>query len=446
MGAKRPLGSGAERQQVSHTGPVNTRIARYPEYRALGLEGLASIPAHWNARRLRYLSRLNPPASEIRGMDGSQEISFIPMEAIGEGGGLDLSGTRRLDDVSAGYSYFRDGDVVVAKITPCFENGKAAVAAGLVAGVAFGTTELHVLRPFLVDARFLFYMVQSAQFRKLGEAEMYGAGGQKRVPESFVLDFICPLPPADEQRAITAFLDLETARIDALLLKLGTLRELVQERSATALENGVNAGGGSGNWESARLRHLMNRVIRPVKVLPDGDYRELGLRSWGRGIFHKDPVRGALLDDKLVFSIEPGDLVLNIVFAWEGAVALAREADVGLVGSHRFPTFCARPGTDKEFLALLLRSERGRKLMEVNSPGAAGRNKTIRIGQFLSEEVQVPCLEEQGRIVSRVSREISLADKTDHKLDRCIGMLRELRVGLISAAVTGQIDVREDAA
>lgn len=139
------------------------------------------------------------------------------MEAVGEYGGLDLSQTRMLDDVGSGYTAFRDNDVLVAKITPCFENGKGALASSLTNGVAFGTTELHVLRPrTTVASRFLFYLTISDPFRKLGEAEMYGAGGQKRVPTEFVQDFRLPLPPIDEQAAIADYLDRETARIDTL--------------------------------------------------------------------------------------------------------------------------------------------------------------------------------------------------------------------------------------
>lgn len=100
------------------------------------------------------------------------------MEAIGENGGLNLVSTKPLDEIGITYTEFQDGDVVVAKITPCFENGKAALAEGLTNGAAFGTTELHVLRPLpVLDRRLLFYLIISSVYRKTGEAEMHGAGG-----------------------------------------------------------------------------------------------------------------------------------------------------------------------------------------------------------------------------------------------------------------------------
>ena len=102
-----------------------------------------------------------------------------------------------------GYTYFADGDLCIAKITPCFENGKGALAAGLTSGVGFGTTELHVVRPGPnIDPRFLFYVSIADDFRKLGESELCGAGGQKRIDESFIKDWMAPLPQLDTQRWI----------------------------------------------------------------------------------------------------------------------------------------------------------------------------------------------------------------------------------------------------
>ena len=160
------------------------------------IEWLGEIPKHWEIKRLKYVADLNPRASEGRKLDSATEVSFVPMESVGEYGGLDLSLTKELADVGDGYTYFADGDVLVAKITRALKTERVPWAAGLVNGVAFGTTELHVLRcgPAL-DRGFAFHLTLTDAFRKLGEAEMYGAGGQKRVPESFVTNLKTPHPP-----------------------------------------------------------------------------------------------------------------------------------------------------------------------------------------------------------------------------------------------------------
>ena len=200
---------------------VTRRKKAYQTYKDSGIEWLGEIPEHWEVKRLRHVSAVNPVKSEVAGWSSDTEVSFVPMEAVCEFGGLILDETRLLGDVYQGYTFFRDGDVVIAKITPCFENGKGSIAQGLINGVGFGTTELHVVRPSLeLDVKFFFFVSISIPFRQPGEAEMYGAGGQKRVPDSFVRNYQVPMPPLKEQRAIAAFLDHQTARLDGLAAKI----------------------------------------------------------------------------------------------------------------------------------------------------------------------------------------------------------------------------------
>lgn len=162
----------------------------YPAYKDSCVEWLGKVPEHWKVKRGRFCMHINPRAIRIHELGPEEEVSFIPMEAVGEYGGLNLDITRSIGELGAGYTEFQNDDVIVAKITPCFENGKGALASGLKNGAAFGTTELHVLRPLgEVENRFLFYLTISSVFRSNGKAEMYGAGGQKRVPPGFCKDF-----------------------------------------------------------------------------------------------------------------------------------------------------------------------------------------------------------------------------------------------------------------
>jgi type I restriction enzyme S subunit len=217
-----------------------------------GVEWLGKIPAHWDVKRLKFGAELNPSPLELRKLSQDREVSFVPMEAVGEFGGLDLSRTKPLSDVGSGYTYFADGDVIVAKITPCFENGKGALATGLANGIGFGTTELHVLRAIGgLERKYLFYLTLADAFRRLGKAEMYGAGGQKRVPESFVKNVRHPIPPIHEQRAIAAFLDRETAQIDALIAKIREGMERLKE-FRTALISAAVTGKIDVREEAAR--------------------------------------------------------------------------------------------------------------------------------------------------------------------------------------------------
>jgi type I restriction enzyme S subunit len=269
-------------------------------------------------------------------------------------------------------------------------------------------------------------------------------------------------PPESEQRAITMFLDRETAWIDALVAKeerlVGLLEEQRSALRARAVTRGLDQSApvsetGSivfpeipDGWELRKLRRVITRIRRPVKVNLDAEYREIGIRSWGKGIFHKEAVRGALLEEKSVFEIEPGDFILNIVFAWEGAVAVATELERGMVGSHRFPTFRCSDEVSLDYLLMVLQTEQGRALMEVNSPGAAGRNKTIRLDQFLSETIPLPSLDEQREIIRKYRSDEDRLLALVGRLHLAVRCLKEFRTALISAAVTGKIDVREEVA
>jgi type I restriction enzyme S subunit len=197
------------------------------------VEWLGEIPAHWAPKRLRFCMTTNPSKGEIKLTD-NELVSFVPMEAVSEFGGLNLDAEKDLGEIGGGYTYFADEDVVVAKITPCFENGKGAIARGLKNGIAFGTTELHVMRSgeaLLPD--YLFHLTMSHPFRCIGESEMYGAGGQKRVPETFLKDFRVGLPPINEQQDIVAYIYKVNQKLDLQMLKAtDVISRLVEYRSA----------------------------------------------------------------------------------------------------------------------------------------------------------------------------------------------------------------------
>lgn len=206
----------------------------HPAMKDSGVEWLGGVPVHWEVKRGRFLHEINPRNGQASLLSAEDEVSFVPMEAVGEFGGLNLEQNKSLEEIGSGYTEFENGDVVIAKITPCFENYKGALANNLMNGVAFGTTELHVLRVGQrLDRNFLFYLSVSHVYRKMGESEMYGAGGQKRVPTEFIKDFRISLPPQTEQQAIAAYLDHETARIDQLTTKVeAAIARLTEYRQA----------------------------------------------------------------------------------------------------------------------------------------------------------------------------------------------------------------------
>jgi type I restriction enzyme S subunit len=142
------------------------------------------------------------------GLHDAQEISFLAMASISEDGSIARQETRLLAEVKRGFTYFQRGDVLLAKITPCFENGKAAGTDQLLHPFGFGSTEFHVLRavPGKLDARFLYHLVRSTRFRYLGQKSMKGAAGHKRVPVDFVANFEIPALSITDQIRIAHLL------------------------------------------------------------------------------------------------------------------------------------------------------------------------------------------------------------------------------------------------
>jgi type I restriction enzyme S subunit len=158
-----------------------------------------------------------------------------------------------------------------------------------------------------------------------------------------------------------------------------------------------------GSIERRHIGEIAQLERRPVNVDLSHEYHEIGIRSFGRGVFHKEPVSGAALGAKRVFRIKPGDLLLNNVFAWEGAIAVADEEQEGRIGSHRFMTYVVdRNLADPHYLLYYLLSESGLELIRRASPGSAGRNRTLGIEAFESLEIPLPPIDVQHEIAASV--------------------------------------------
>jgi len=439
---------------------------RYPKYKASGVEWLGEVPAHWELTRLGRVAALNPSKSESHHLERSQLVSFLPMEAVGEDGSLDLSRQRPIGELEAGYTYFRDGDVVVAKITPCFENGKGALMTSLQAGVGFGTSELIVIRPNLdaVRADFLLQVTRSPVFRMRGEAEMYGAGGQKRVPDDFVRGYQMPMPPLQEQGAIAAFLDRETAKIDALVAEQQRLIELLKEKRQAVISHAVTKGldpnakmKPSGiewlgdvpaHWEVTPLMRLTpeDRQIMYGIVLPGPDVDD-GVSIVKGGDVSPDRLHPSRLK-KTTYEIESGYVrsrlrAGDIVYSIRGSIGEAELVPEEVAGANitqDVARISPMRGLNALWLLLAMRSDGVFSQLDAGASGATIRG--VNIFSLKRARIPVPPRQEQDEIAGFISVAASSVDRLAADAQRAVALLQERRTALISAAVTGQIDVR----
>jgi len=199
---------------------------------------------------ISHVVDVNPRIPTEIASDGRREVDFVPMAQLSEQGYVTPNVSCPLADVLKGYTYFENGDVIVAKITPCMENGKAAFVDNLPHKIGFGSTEFHVLRPReSVDGRYLFYMVWNPEFRKEAESDMTGSAGQKRVPKAFFDRFEIPLPPLSEQKRIADILD----KADAIRRKRQEAVESLKAMRQAALYDTVLNSKKRADWREERL-------------------------------------------------------------------------------------------------------------------------------------------------------------------------------------------------
>lgn len=170
---------------------------------------------HWETVRLGDICELNPRKSEVKDFEG--DVSFVPMAVVSETDMyFSVQEQRPLKEVYTGYTYFRDNDVLLAKVTPCFENGKSGLAKNLENGIGFGSSEFFVLRanPDRILPEYIYYIINSNRFITEGTPQMTGTGGLRRLTKDFVLNYPVSLPPLDEQRKIVNQTEEEIAIVE----------------------------------------------------------------------------------------------------------------------------------------------------------------------------------------------------------------------------------------
>jgi type I restriction enzyme S subunit len=238
--------------------------------------GETERPLGWSGALLSEVCEINPAKPFTDDLKADELVTFVPMPAVDADAGVITSPqVRRFSDVRKGFTAFRNGDVIMAKITPCMENGKAAIASGLTNGLGFGSTEFHVLRSTgAVLAGLVYYFIRQESFRRAAESEMTGSVGQKRVPVEFLRFSEIPLPPFAEQERIVA-------KVGELLVRVNVAREhlarvpAILKRFRQAVLAAACDGRLTGDW---RQQHPGLAIPAP-KLTPASEGRPRGRRG-----------------------------------------------------------------------------------------------------------------------------------------------------------------------
>lgn len=365
--------------------------------------------------------------------DAAEEI-YVGLDDL-DSGSLHIRRWGKGSDVIGTKLRFRKGDIIFGRRRAY----QRKVAVAEVDGICSAHAMVVRAKPAVVLPEFLPFLMMSDRFMKRAVEISVGSLSPTINWTTLKLEEF-DLPPLDQQRRIaeilwatdealkanTDLLESVSNRHDALISHL--LREGTRRGATVDTPCGVIPK----RWNVVPLGSLLELIREPVIVNPKKEYHEIGIRSHGKGIFHKEPTIGAKIGDKKVYVVEPNRLILMVIFAWEGALAITSEKERGRIASHRFPMFAARsPEVCLEFYLLYLLSRRGLQAIGNASPGGAGRNRTL--GQKAMTQIPVPFPDgsEQREIVQQVLDSKGLIKAATEQVDNS----KRLRTSLIETLV-----------
>lgn len=444
-----------------------------------------TLPKGWITAKIGSLIELNP--KNIYKDDVT--VGFVPMPFLGKSYlGQIRYESKQWSDVKRGYTHFADGDVLLAKITPCFENGKAGIAAALPNGIGAGSTEYFVCRPLngVLEAKYLLACYKTDDFINLGTTRMTGSVGHKRVPKDYILESKMPLPPLAEQKRIVDKLDTVLARVDACRERLDGLSPLLVQFRQSVLRSAFcgtlskvfgekHVSGAIAQSELAALLRTRGGLTKKIELTSNHDM-VLGSfpKRWAVGVFdsvfefldyrgktpNKSPSGKRLITAKNIkmgfLQEAPVEYVSNedyiawmtrgfpregdIFFVTEGhtmgCVALNSRVDEFAL-AQRTITLQAIGQLNTKFYVFYILSDAFQRLVDINATGTAA--KGIKASKLRSLPLPFPSFAEQNEIVRRVEELFAFADRLETRLATARAAIQSLTPSLLAKAFRGEL-------
>jgi len=431
----------------------------YEAYKDSGVEWLGEIPAQWEIKRLKNLATINPSFTYI---NNDEVACFLPMEMVETNGEVIFDIQKPIKLLKSGFTSFQKNDVIVAKITPCFENGKGACLDKMPTVYGFGSTEFHVLRvKQYVSPKYIYYLTKTHLFMNLGECLMTGSAGQKRVPSYFLAEFYLASPSFVEQTAIAAFLDRKTVQIEQAMAIKEQQIALLKERKQILIQNAVTRsldpnlpmrdsgvewiGEIPAHWNLKRLKYILNERNERSKTGEE----PLFMVSQTHGLvvrseFHeKAEVAQSNVDNKIVYK---NDLVFNKLKAHLGVFFKSNIDFKGLV-SPDYAVYQSKGLIDDlKYLEHLFRHPAYIGQFIIRATGIVEGLIRLYTGDLFQISIPVPPKHEQKAILDHIESQSAKIDQAIAIQQQQIDKLKEYKATLINSAVTGKIRVPEVAA
>ena len=450
-----------------------------------------SLPDGWETATLQELGEINPRFGKDE-LPEDLEVTFLPMKCVEElSGKIDVSNSREVSEVRKGYTPFQEEDVIFAKITPCMENGKMAVARGLKNAIGFGSSEFHVVRPHgSVSRDLLFYFLVRSDFRKEAERNMTGSAGQRRVPTGYIKEARMPLPPFREQRRIVEKIGELFTKLDAGVRSLEQARAQLKSYRRSVLKAAVE-GELSREWREAHrdelepASELLERILqerrekfagKKYKEPVSPDTSELPALREGWEWLSLDQASECIVDclhstPKFTHEgeycidtncIAPGRILFNrarkvpeniykerikrlqpeendILFAREGTIgtAVLVPSGVDLCLGQRMMMFRSSTGVSPRYFMWVLLSPLFESQWKPRVVGTTAPHVNIRDLRVM--RIPLPSLDEQQIIVEEVERRLSVVDKLEATVEANLKQAAGLHQSILKRAFSGEL-------
>jgi len=401
----------------------------YPKYKESGIAWLGEVPEGWEIKRLKYFFEIK---KRIAGKDGFDVLSItqkgIKVKDIKSGAG-------QLSMDYSKYQFVEVGDYAMNHMD--LLTGYVDISKYY--GVTSPDYRVFSIRDKANSDRYFLYLLQMGYKDKIFYAFGQGSSqlGRWRLPTDQFKDFYFPYPSIKEQEIIADYIDQKTQKIDTLIEKQQTLIKLLKEKRQALVDKALN----ESDIKHVALKQLIERIYRPVHRDKNETYTTLGLYNRGRGLFHREPKEEEELGESDFYWVEDKDLIISGQFAWEGAIALAKKSENDSIVSHRFPIIRGKENLlNTEYLWAFFTTQLGDFILNEHSVGSAGRNRPLNMNTLVKEKIPLPSMEAQ----LKVAKVVQIEQQIHIKIKREIELLKERRRALISAVVTGKVDVREE--
>ena len=402
----------------------------------------------WKTTTLSEVCLIRPPKREAKyKLNGTDKVSFVPMDDLGIRQKLFNTYQKRpLDKVYGGYTYFADNDVLLAKITPCFQNGKLGIARDLSNGIGFGSSEFFVFRcSDQLIPEFLFYFLSQQRFTNNGVAQMSGAVGHQRVPLDFIEQHPIPLPPLPEQKRIVAILDEAFAAIAKATVNteknIANARELF-ESNLNAVFTCEKEG-----WVETKLS-LICDVRDGTHDSPK--YVDSGIPFITQKNIRKDGLDFANTNficesDHARFykrsNVSHGDILISMIGANRGMSCIvddSRVFSIKNVGLIKAPD-----NVNMEFLLYYLKSRKAADYIEAVSRG--GAQPFIGLMKLRDFPIYLTSKDAQDSFVRSLSKVKSQTAQLDSIYQKRLSSLSQLKQSILHKAFTGELNAKHNA-